>query len=60
MVEESWDLHVLVVENEGVDFLVVGSGGLDFLGSVIESFGQKVQYQIELLQDLVDFVLDLD
>ena len=63
-------MDVLVVENEcvdflvvgsgGVDFLVVGSGGLDFLGLVIESLGQKVQYQKELLQVLVDFVLDLD
>ena len=48
------------MESEGVDFLIIGSGGLDFLGLVNESLGQKVQYQIELLQVLVDFILDLD
>ena len=48
------------MESGGWDFLVVENGSLDFLGLVIESLDQKVQYQKELLQVLVDFVLDLD
>ena len=48
------------MESGGWDFLVVENGSLDFLGLVIESLDQTVQYQRELLQVLVDFVLDLD
>ena len=33
------------MENKGVGFMVVENGGSDFLGLVIESLGQKVQYQ---------------
>ena len=43
-----------------MDFLVVETGYLDFLGLVSESLDQTVQYHRELLHVLVDFVLDLD
>ena len=43
-----------------MDFLVVGTEYLYFLGLVSEGLDQTVQYQRELLQVQVDFVLDLD